>query len=101
LRNLNCFPMDINKASLHEILRVPGIGMQSAHKIVAARKFQKLGWDHLKKIGVALNRARYFITCNSHQFERRDLSAMKIKQFILGGSSSKYLKLAQPQLSLF
>jgi predicted DNA-binding helix-hairpin-helix protein len=101
LRNLNCFPMDINKAALHEILRVPGIGMQSAHKIVAARKFRRLGWDHLKQIGVSLNRARYFITCNSPQFERRDLSAMKIKQFILGGSSSKYLKVSQPQLSLF
>jgi len=101
LRNLNCFPMDINKVGLHEILRVPGIGVASAHKIVAARKFQKLNWEHLKKIGVALNRARYFITCSSHQFERRDLSAMKIKQFILGGSSSKYLKTAQPQLSLF
>ena len=101
LRNLNSFPMDINKVSLQEILRVPGIGMQSAHKIVAARKFQKLGWDHLKKIGVAINRAKYFITCSSHQFERRDLSAMKIKQFILSGSSGKYLKAAQPQLSLF
>ncbi|NEU07584.1 putative DNA modification/repair radical SAM protein [Flavihumibacter sp. R14] len=101
LRNLSCFPMDINKVSLHEILRVPGIGMQSAHKIVAARKFQKLNWDHLKKIGVAINRAKYFITCGSRQFESRDLSAMKIKQFILGGSASKYLKIAQQQLSLF
>ena len=101
LRNLNCFPIDINKANVHQILRVPGIGLQSAHKIVAARKFQQLNWDHLKKIGVALNRAKYFITCNSHQFERRDLSEMKIKQFILAGSGSKYLKTSVEQLSLF
>jgi predicted DNA-binding helix-hairpin-helix protein len=101
LRNLNCFPIDINKANVHQILRVPGIGLQSAHKIVAARKFQQLNWDHLKKIGVAINRAKYFITCNSHQFERRDLSEMKIKQFILAGSGSKYLKTSVEQLSLF
>jgi predicted DNA-binding helix-hairpin-helix protein len=101
LRNLNCFPVDINKANVHQILRVPGIGMQSAHKIVSARKFHQLTWDHLKKIGVALNRARYFITCNSRDFERRDLNSTKIKQFILAGSSSKYLKDSAPQLSLF
>lgn len=101
LRNLNCFPVDINKASVHQILRVPGIGMQSAHKIVEGRKFHKLNWDHLKKIGVALNRAKFFITCNSHKFERRDLSEMMIKQFILSGSASKYLKTGIQQLSLF
>lgn len=101
LRNFSCFPVDINKANVHQILRVPGIGMQSAHKIVAGRKFHRLTWDHLKKIGVALNRARYFITCNSRDFERRDLSSTKIKQFILAGSSSKYLKNSVQQLSLF
>ena len=75
--------------------------MQSAHKIVEGRKFHQLNWDHLKKIGVALNRAKYFIFCNSHQFERRDLSEMKIRQFILAGSASKYLKEGVQQLSLF
>jgi len=75
--------------------------MQSAHKIISARKFHKLTWDHLKKIGVTLNRARYFLTCNSRDFERRDLSATKIKQFILAGSGSKYLKNSVQQLSLF
>ena len=101
LRNLNYFPVDINKANVHQILRVPGIGMQSAHKIVEGRKFHQLTWDHLKKIGVALNRARYFITCNSREFERRDLSSTKIKQFILAGSGSKYLRNSVQQLSLF
>lgn len=101
LRNLNFFPLDINKADLQLILRIPGIGMQSAHKITQARKFQKLNWEHLKKIGVALNRAKYFITCGSRQFERRDLSEMKIKQFILSESKSKYLKTSISQLSLF
>jgi predicted DNA-binding helix-hairpin-helix protein len=83
------------------ILRVPGIGVESANKIVKARSFAKLGWDQLKKIGVAINRAKYFITCKSNQFERRDLTGTRIKQFILAESQSKYLKNTQTQLSMF
>lgn len=101
LRNLNCFPININTADVKQILRVPGIGMLSANKICQARRYQKLTWDHLKKIGVALNRAKYFIICNSRDYERRDLTEMKIKQFILSDSRSKYLKDKVDQLQLF
>lgn len=101
LRNLDKFPIDINKADLQLILRVPGIGVQSAQKIVSARIYQRLNWDHLKKLGVALNRARYFITCSSREFERRNLSANQIKQYILSSSASKYLKSQPAQLELF
>lgn len=101
LRNMQVFPVDINKADLQVILRIPGIGLLSAQKIVSARKFNKLNWDHIKKLGVAVNRARYFITCNSNAFERRDLTGTRIKQFILAESQSKYLKNKPDQLSLF
>ncbi len=101
LRNLHVFPIDINKADIQQILRVPGIGLQSAQKIISARRFQKLNWEHLKKIGLAVNRAKYFITCSSNQYERRDLTEMRIKQFILSGSDSKYLKTSSQQLTLF
>ncbi|GAB2689874.1 putative DNA modification/repair radical SAM protein [Mucilaginibacter koreensis] len=101
LRNLQAFPIDINKADLKLILRVPGIGVQSAQKIVSARQFGKLNWEHLKAMGIAINRARYFITCNSQQFERRDLTPMNIKQYILAESHSKYLKNSTVQLNLF
>ncbi|MDB5120893.1 MAG: hypothetical protein JWN56_2111 [Sphingobacteriales bacterium] len=101
LRNLSLFPLDINKADLQLILRVPGIGVQSAQKIVAARKFHKLNWDHLTKIGIALNKAKYFIVCNSREIFQKDFSATKIKQFILSGSSSKYIKHNTEQLALF
>lgn len=101
LRNLDKFPIDINKADLQLILRVPGIGVQSAQKIVSARIYQRLNWDHLKKLGVALNRAKYFITCSSREFERRNLSATQIKQYILSTSASKYLKSQPAQLELF
>ncbi|WP_207429457.1 putative DNA modification/repair radical SAM protein [Pedobacter sp. SYSU D00535] len=101
LSNLNQFPVDINRADLHLILRVPGIGMLSAKKIVEARRFQRLNWEHLKKLGVALNRARFFITCNSSYFERRDLSAKQIRHFILSGSDKKTFSAAVTQLQLF
>jgi len=101
LRNQQVFPIDINKADLHLILRVPGIGVQSAQKIISARQFRKLNWDNIKALGVAINRAKYFITCNSNIFEKRDLTGTAIKQFILAESQSKYLKKIQTQLSLF
>jgi putative DNA modification/repair radical SAM protein len=101
LRNLQSFPIDINKADLQMILRVPGIGVQSAQKIVAARAFRKLNWEQLKKLGIAMNRARYFITCDSPQFERRDLTGTAIKQYILAESQSKYIKNSTVQLNLF
>jgi putative DNA modification/repair radical SAM protein len=101
IRNMQVFPIDINKADLQLILRVPGIGLLSAQKIVSARIFGKLNWNQLKKIGVAINRAKYFITCNSNEFERRDLTGNNIKQFILATSQSKYLKNTQVQLNLF
>ena len=58
LRNMNEFPIDINKADGRMLARIPGLGMRSVYKILKARKFRALNWDHLKKIGVALNRAQ-------------------------------------------
>lgn len=101
LRNLEVFPIDINKADLPLILRVPGIGLQSAEKIVNGRRFSKLSWEHLKRMGVAINRAKYFVTCNGNQWERRDLTGTAIKQYILSESQSKFLKTSSVQLNLF
>ncbi len=63
LRNPHLYPVDLDRASYEEILRVPGIGVRSARIIVANRRFGRIGFDHLKKMGVALNRAKYFIVC--------------------------------------
>jgi len=101
LRNLNHFPVDINKADMRMLARIPGIGMGSVHKIVKARTFRNLNWDHLKKMGIALNRAKYFIVCNSKDWERRDLDASKIKGMILQSGTSKYRTQFNNQLSLF
>lgn len=63
LRNPWLFPIDINTASYELLLRVPGIGQKSAQMIIHARKHTKLVYNNLKKIGVVLKRARYFISC--------------------------------------
>lgn len=64
LRNLEHFPVEVNKADYYTLLRVPGIGVRSARKIIAARKGAVLDFKALKTLGIVLKRAVYFITCN-------------------------------------
>lgn len=64
IRHPEAFPVDINKADYAQILRVPGIGVKSAKMIVVSRRHRKLTLESLKKIGVVLKRAQYFITCS-------------------------------------
>ena len=63
LRHLECFPVEVNRADYHTLLRVPGIGVKSAQRTVKARRSACLRFEDLKKIGVVLKRALYFITC--------------------------------------
>ena len=100
LRNIQIFPVDINKADYQLIMRIPGIGIQSAKKICDARKFGNVTWEHLKKFGIAVNRARYFVVANK-DFETKDLQPLQIKQFILQESQSKYRPNFSPQTKLF
>lgn len=64
LRNLDQFPVEINSADYRTLLRVPGIGERSARRIVGARRTHSLDFPDLKRIGVVLKRALYFITCS-------------------------------------
>ena len=64
LRHLECFPIEINYAPYEMILRVPGIGVTGARRICQARRHTTLGFDDLKKMGIVLKRAMYFITCS-------------------------------------
>jgi putative DNA modification/repair radical SAM protein len=100
LRNLHLFPLDINKADKQLIVRVPGIGIQSADKICAARNYNRITWEYLKKIGIAMNRTKYFIH-TGNKFEKKDWQPWQIKQFILSEGNSKYKKNFSPQASLF
>jgi len=73
LNHLEHFPVEINRADYMTLLRVPGIGQTSAARIVAARRLGKLGFDHLKKMGIVMKRAKYFITCGGKMFERTQM----------------------------
>lgn len=87
LRNLHQFPVDINKADLDVIKRIPGIGVQSAQKIWEARKFSKLTWDHLKGFNIAANRAKYFLSMKVQDFKPTDYTPEQIRSFILATST--------------
>jgi putative DNA modification/repair radical SAM protein len=100
LRNITQFPVIIQNAPLEMILRVPGIGVKSAHKIVYARRFQNLSMEHLKKIGVSVNRAKYFISVSNENTHLKFLNALNLKEIILGDMKSKFEKPFDNQLSL-
>lgn len=98
LRHPDQFPIDINRADYRMILRVPGIGVRSAKKIVQARRFGAIHIDQLKRMGVAYNRAQHFIRCqDTPQFVKERLPS-QIRQQILQGGQSKYQKQLSPQL---
>ena len=64
IKNSHFFPIEINKASYKDLLRVPGIGVTSAKRIVITRKYSTIRYEHLKKLGIVIKRAKYFIVVN-------------------------------------
>lgn len=83
LRNINKFPIEINKADYEMLLRVPGIGVTSALRIIRARKAAMLKFETLKQLGVVLKRAKYFITCEGKQYSALKVDKDFIKQELL------------------
>lgn len=102
LRNIDKFPIEINTADYFTLLRIPGIGVISAKKIIRARREFQLDFTSLKHLGVVLKRAKYFITCKGKYFE----SAMKFNQSFIETNLiyQERLGIKQPQfeqLSIF
>ncbi len=100
LRHPEAFPVDINHADYKIILRVPGIGVRSAKKIVQARRFGQIHIDQLKRMGVAYNRAQHFIRCADTPKFKKDQQSHQIRQQILQSGQSKYQQQLSPQLGL-
>ena len=98
LRHPEAFPVDINRADYKMILRVPGIGVRSAQKIVQARRFGQIHIDQLKRMGVAYNRAQHFIRCADTPKFKKDQQSHQIRQQILMSGQSKYQQQLSPQL---
>lgn len=83
LRNLDKFPIEVNKATYEMLLRIPGIGAVSAKRIVRQRKVSAVKFDDLKKMGVVVKRAKYFLTCSGRYYGDRRFEQDTIKNSIL------------------
>ena len=101
LRHLDQFPVNLQTAEYQMILRIPGIGVKTAKKILSARRFQVLNIDHLKKLGAAVNRAKYFIDFNAGNIHLRHLTDINLRKLLIGGSQSKFQNQFSQQLTLF
>lgn len=96
INNWENFPIEINKASYEMLLRVPGIGVLSAKRIVETRRLGKIKYEHLKKIGVVLKRAKYFIIVDGEYYGFRKDSPEIVKNILVQGEKPKPI-----QVSLF
>lgn len=83
LRNLHLFPVEINSIDYDMLLRVPGIGVKSAQRIITARRVGKLNFDNLKKIGVVLKRAGHFITCQGKTYDSYSKNESVVKESLI------------------
>ena len=105
LRHLEHFPVEVTMADYYTLLRVPGIGVKSAKRIVAARKDCSLDFKSLKRMGVVLKRAHYFITCQGRMMYPLRLDQDTITRSLIHNEHEKNWEIAQDmnyqQLSLF
>lgn len=105
LRHLEHFPVEINRADYYTLLRVPGIGVNSAKRIVRARRQSKLDFSDIKKMGVVLKRALYFITCQGRMMYNTPIEENYITNNLIGSDWKKTYDIAHHnsyrQLSLF
>lgn len=96
INHMELFPVEVNTASYETLLRVPGIGVKSAQKILIARRSNSLGFDALKKLGVVLKRAQFFITCRGKSKEK---ISDRLENILIGVMSPKERQLFQEQVS--
>ena len=102
INHMEFFPVDVNKADREQLLRVPGIGVKCAYKILKARKAGKLDFDGLKKLGVVLKRAKYFITCSGKTMPGIKIEYAPVMSALMSGATYEaYSMQNYEQLSLF
>ena len=96
VQNWHLFPMEINRAPYKDLIRIPGIGVTSAKRIVMARRHNVIKYEHLKKLGVVIKRAKYFITVNGEFMGFRKESPELIRNALMEKE-----KMEMQQLKLF
>ncbi len=97
------FPIEVNRADYWELLRVPGLGVRSAKRIVSARRYGALDFSNLKKMGVVLKRARYFLVCKGKYLDGIKVDRRRVEQNMLADAltSPENSKKNFAQLSMF
>jgi len=83
LRHLDLFPIEVNRASEEELLRIPGVGTVSALRILRQRRVASVGYDDLKKMGVVLKRARFFLSCRGKYYGGKEQEPVAIREKLL------------------
>ena len=101
LSNIDNFPIEINKASYGTLLRIPGIGVRSARRILITRKVHSLKFEDLKKLGIVLKRAKYFITCKGKYYGDVSFDEEKIRTRLLYMNRPKLENENSEQLNFF
>ncbi|MFB2538961.1 MULTISPECIES: putative DNA modification/repair radical SAM protein [unclassified Acinetobacter] len=101
IRHREHFPVNIQTANYETILRVPGIGVKTAKKIIKARRFSQLTLDHLKKMGAAVNRARYFVQLATANPYLQALEKNHFRQEVISQTETKFKDERHGQLLLF
>lgn len=104
LRHLEWYPIEVNRASYDQLLKIPGIGVKSAQRIIKARRMSQLDFKDLKKIGVVMKRAVYFMTCKGRMMYPIQMSEDVIMHHLLDENDRRMLKeddIRYQQISLF
>ncbi len=101
LSHLDLFPKEINTSSYYDLLKIPGIGVKSAKRIISSRRHFKIEFKDLKNMGVVMKRAKYFITCNDKYFIDRSLFKKEFIESNLVLEDKEIIKPNITQLSLF
>jgi len=104
VNNMHLFPVEVNSAPYEMLLRVPGIGVTGARRIVAARKMARLDFDRLKKMGIVLKRAQFFITCKGRAAQYVTIDSENATKMLISQSAKDNFRITAGeavQLSLF
>jgi putative DNA modification/repair radical SAM protein len=89
LHHMEFFPMDVNRAPFEDLLRIPGVGVRSAQRIIAVRRSGILSFAGLKKLGVVMKRAQYFISCRGHKLPGLDMSRQVVLRAMMSAREAK------------
>lgn len=101
MAHLDQFPIEVNQADYRSLLRIPGVGVTSARRILEARRWRSLDYAALKKLGVVLKRAQYFITCNGKMTQGLRVKPDSVLRHLVALERPQLLEPIPEQLSLF